>query len=86
MSPRPSTARAGSATTRTASPASLAALPQLPTPVWGLDELHAGEMWNSNSVISWLLARADLAPEHIRPPVDGRAPGWDAGHRIARRG
>ncbi len=64
----------------------LAALPQLPTPVWGLDELHTGEMWNSNSVISWLLARADLAPERIRPPMDGRAPGWDAGHRIARRG
>ncbi len=64
----------------------LDALPALPMPVWGLDELHAGEMWNSNSVISWLLARADLAPEHIRPPAYGRAPGWDAGHRIARRG
>jgi hypothetical protein len=64
----------------------LDAVPQLPTPVWGLDELHTGEMWNSNSVISWLLARADLAPEHIRPPAHGRAPGWDAGHRIAPRG
>ncbi len=64
----------------------LDALPQLPTPVWGLDELQTGEMWNSNSVISWLLAQADLAPEHIRPPAHGRAPGWDAGHRIARRG
>jgi hypothetical protein len=61
-------------------------LPQLPTPVWGLDELRAGEMWNSNSVISWLLARADLAPEQIRPPAHGRAPGWDAGVRVARRG
>ena len=64
----------------------LDALPQLPTPVWGLDELQTGEMWNSNSVISWLLAQADLAPEHIRPPAHGRAPGWDAGHRIARGG
>ena len=64
----------------------LDALPQLPTPVWGLDELRAGEMWNSNSVISWLLARAGLAPECVRPPAHGRAPGWDAGHRIARRG
>jgi hypothetical protein len=24
----------------------------LPTPVWGRDELDAGEMWNSNSVTS----------------------------------
>ncbi|MDQ3893638.1 MAG: hypothetical protein M3292_03070 [Actinomycetota bacterium] len=27
-------------------------VPQVPTPVWGRDELHAGEMWNSNSLIS----------------------------------
>jgi hypothetical protein len=32
--------------------------PQVPTPVWGRDELGTGEMWNSNSTISWLLARA----------------------------
>jgi hypothetical protein len=25
---------------------------QVPTPVWGRDELATGEMWNSNSVIS----------------------------------
>jgi hypothetical protein len=30
-------------------------VPQVPTPVWGRDELGAGEMWNSNSTISWLL-------------------------------
>ncbi len=61
------------------------ALPRLPTPVWGRDELGAGEMWNSNSVISWLLARADLHPETIRLPARGRAPGWDAGSAVARR-
>jgi hypothetical protein len=30
----------------------------LPSPVWGRDELGTGEMWNSNSVIAWLLARS----------------------------
>ena len=33
-------------------------VPYVPTPVWGRDALDAGEMWNSNSVISWLLARS----------------------------
>src|SRR5918996_2903592 len=30
----------------------------LPNPAWGRDELEAGEMWNSNSVIAWLFARS----------------------------
>jgi hypothetical protein len=46
-----------------------------PTPVWGRDELHAGEMWNSNSVISWLMARAELCAERIEPPANGLASG-----------
>ena len=29
---------------------------EVPTPVWGRDELRTGEMWNSNSVIAWLIA------------------------------
>ena len=33
---------------------------QVPTPVWGRDELRAGEMWNSNSLISWLIVRSGL--------------------------
>jgi hypothetical protein len=60
-------------------------VPQVPTPVWGRDELHAGEMWNSNSVISWLIARSWLDVESIQPPRGGRAPGWAAGIEIARR-
>ncbi len=60
-------------------------VPQVPTPVWGRDELRAGEMWNSNSLISWLIARAGLAVESIQPPAGGRAPGWRAGVVIARR-
>jgi hypothetical protein len=57
----------------------------VPSPVWGRDELRTGEMWNSNSVISWLLARSGLPTGVIRPPAGGRAPGWDAGLAIARR-
>lgn len=57
----------------------------LPTPVWGRDELGAGEMWNSNSVTSWLLARGGLSPERIEPPGGGRAPGWSAGVVVASR-
>jgi hypothetical protein len=57
----------------------------LPSPVWGRDELGAGEMWNSNSVISWLLARSGLPTDAIAPPAGGRAPGWQAGLLAARR-
>jgi hypothetical protein len=59
--------------------------PHVPTAVWGRDELGAGEMWNSNSIIAWLLARSGLATESIRAPVGGRAPGWRAGLVVARR-
>lgn len=60
--------------------------PHIPTPVWGRDELHAGEMWNSNSIVSWLLARAGFDTATIAPPANGRAPGWDAGLVVAARG
>jgi hypothetical protein len=59
--------------------------PQVPTAVWARDELAAGEMWNSNSVISWLVARSGLDAESIDLPAGGRAPGWDAGLVVARR-
>jgi hypothetical protein len=59
--------------------------PSVPTPVWGRDELGAGEMWNSNSVIAWLISRSGLAAESISPPVGGRAPGWRAGVVVARQ-
>ena len=60
-------------------------VPEIPVPVWGRDELRAGEMWNSNSVIAWLIVRSGLAIEAIRPPAGGRAPGWNAGIVVARR-
>jgi hypothetical protein len=59
--------------------------PSVPTLVWGRDELRAGEMWNSNSFISWLIARSGVDTDVIRPPAGGRAPGWQAGLVIARR-
>lgn len=60
-------------------------VPHVPTTVWGRDELGAGEMWNSNSLISWLIASSGLDAASIEPPADGRAPGWDAGVEVARR-
>jgi hypothetical protein len=57
----------------------------IPAPVWGRDELRAGEMWNSNSVASWLLSGCGVDVDALRPPGKGRAPGWDAGVTIARR-
>jgi len=60
-------------------------MPSVPTPVWGRDELHAGEMWNSNSVISWVIASSGLDAESIRPPQGGRVPGWRAGLMVAQR-
>jgi hypothetical protein len=63
----------------------LALLPSVPRPVWGRDENRTGEMWNSNSLTSWALERADLDAEAFGPPTGGRAPGWNAGVVLARR-
>jgi hypothetical protein len=57
----------------------------VPPLIWGRDQVGAGEMWNSNSMISWLLARSGLSVEDIHPPPGTRAPGWDAGLVLARR-
>jgi hypothetical protein len=54
-------------------------VPQMPVLVWGRDELGAGEMWNSNSMVSWLIARTGLEIDSIEAPAGGRAPGWNAG-------
>jgi hypothetical protein len=56
-----------------------------PTYTWGRDELHAGEMWNSNSLVAWLLAAAGAPVAAVRPPPGGSAPGWGAGLELARR-
>jgi hypothetical protein len=54
-------------------------VPSFPTATWGLDEQRLGEMWNSNSLVSWLLTVSGHDTSRVRPPVGGRAPGWDAG-------
>jgi len=53
--------------------------PSVPAYTWGRDGARAGDMWNSNSVVSWLLARSGHDVDAIVPPPDGTAPGWDAG-------
>ena len=63
----------------------LALAPHFPTHTWGRDELHAGDMWNSNSLIAWLLAGSGHDLRAIRPPDRGRAPGWAAGLLAAGR-
>ena len=47
----------------------LALASSVPTPVSGRDELGAGEMWNSNSVSSWLLSCGGIDLEDVRPPA-----------------
>ncbi len=63
----------------------LGVVAHIPAPVWGRDELGIGEMWNSNSVIAWVIARSGIDAEPIQPPPGGRAPGWRAGLALARR-
>jgi hypothetical protein len=60
-------------------------VPFVPPLKWGRDELGIGDMWNSNSVVSWLLAATGLPADHIHPPRGGRVPGWGAGLELARR-
>jgi hypothetical protein len=60
-------------------------VPRVPRLTWGRDQLGAGEMWNSNSLTSWLLASSGHDLARIAPPSGGRAPGWRAGVVLAGR-
>jgi hypothetical protein len=60
-------------------------LPSFPVFTWGRDEQRTGEMWNSNSLTAWLLARSGHDTDILRPPARGRAPGWTAGLVVAAR-
>jgi len=57
--------------------------PDFPTAVWGRDEFGTGDMWNSNSLVAWLLSRAGISSGDLAPPHNGRAPGWAAGLAVA---
>jgi hypothetical protein len=63
----------------------LALVPRFHTATWALDEQHTGDMWNSNSLVSWLLAASGHDTTSVRPPAGGCAPGWDAGLVAAAR-
>lgn len=63
----------------------LSLVPEVPGLTWGRDQLGAGEMWNSNSLTSWLLARTGHDVAGIALPPNGRAPGWQAGLVLAAR-
>ncbi|MGX6607088.1 hypothetical protein ACWKSP_33940 [Micromonosporaceae bacterium Da 78-11] len=58
-------------------------VPSVPALTWGRDESRTGEMWNSNSLTSWLLSRSGHRMDTIDPPAHGRAPGWQAGLVVA---
>lgn len=60
-------------------------LSSVPPLTWGRDQLGSGEMWNSNSLASWLLARTGHNMTQIQPPFGSRAPGWLAGLTLATR-
>ena len=53
----------------------------VPRPVWGRDELKAGEMWNSNSMIAWLIATAGLPTDDSGPR---RTAALRAGTQVSR--
>ncbi|MEZ5102289.1 MAG: hypothetical protein R3C15_21300 [Thermoleophilia bacterium] len=63
----------------------LGLVPACPTPTWGRDDLRAGAMWNSNSLVAWLLAASGHDVATLAPPPGGRAPGWHAGLVVAAR-
>jgi hypothetical protein len=63
----------------------LDAVPETPAATWGRDELRLGEMWNSNSLIAWLLVKSGMDASGLAPPNDGRAPGWRSGVLAAQR-
>lgn len=61
----------------------LALVPLVPALTWGRDEARTGERWNSNSMVSWLLASSGHDMRRIGPPAGARAPGWRAGLSLA---
>jgi hypothetical protein len=51
---------------------------------WGQDVLGNGDMWNSNSLVSFVLVSAGMDPAAIEPPASADWPGWDTGVALAR--
>ncbi|MBO0595821.1 hypothetical protein I2485_13105 [Nesterenkonia sp. E16_7] len=59
-------------------------IPEAPQLTWGRDVFGIGDMWNSNSLISWLLQSAGIDAAALAPPERGDAPGWRSGIVAAR--
>lgn len=57
----------------------LAHTAEVPLHTWGRPIDGSADMWNSNSLTSWLLQEAGIDAMRIDPPQGGRAPGWAAG-------
>lgn len=55
-----------------------------PVLTWGRTVHPTGDMWNSNSLVSWLLEMSGIDASKLHPPANGRAPGWDAGVALAQ--
>jgi hypothetical protein len=47
--------------------------------------MHSGEMWNSNSIIAWILMQNGIDAAEVGCPAGGRGPGWRAGVVVADR-
>lgn len=58
----------------------------VPNHVWGRRVPGSVDMWNSNSLIAWLLETIPVNARAVLPPDGGRAPGWLAGIEVAGRG
>jgi len=56
---------------------------QVPALTWGRTVATTGDMWNSNSLISWSLVTAGIDTTDLHPPPGGLAPGWNAGLAVA---
>jgi hypothetical protein len=63
----------------------LAQVAGVPALTWGQDVLGLGDMWNSNSVVAWVLSSSGVDVAGLNPPLGGRAPGWSAGLALASR-
>lgn len=64
----------------------IARITTVPPLTWGRDEFGSGDMWNSNSLVAWLLQTGGVAAAGFVPPAPGRAPGWKAGIIAAEQG
>lgn len=62
----------------------VARVPSIPRFTWGRDVFSIGDMWNSNSLVAWLLQTSGFEAVRLSPPGTGWAPGWLSGVMAAR--